>query len=153
MGRPGRLPPQLQAWVDARRRFRLSDAQVAMMRELGLNLRKIGQLGNHRQEPWKAQLPVFIEELYLKRCGRTEPEVVVSIEEHYRLDQQRTAARRAARADRTPQPPVAEKMAGDTTLDSDGTSARTICEDLRSRAMADALALVRDMWMIVRSCR
>lgn len=37
MGKANRLPPQLQVWVDARRRFGLSHAQVAMARELGLN--------------------------------------------------------------------------------------------------------------------
>lgn len=104
--KPNRLPPQLQAWADARRRFRLSHAQVAMARELGLNPRKFGHLGNHRQEPWKAPLPVFIEDLYLKRFGRAQPEVVLTIEEHHRRDQQRKAARRAARTDRAPQPPA-----------------------------------------------
>lgn len=96
-GTPGRLPPQLQIWVDARRRYRLSHAQVEMARELGLNPRKFGQLANHRQEPWKAPLPVFIEDLYRKRFGRSQPEVVVPIEDRHRQDQQRKAARRAAR--------------------------------------------------------
>jgi hypothetical protein len=103
-GKADRLPPQLQLWVDARRRYRLSHAQVAMARELGLNPRKFRQLGNHRQEPWKAPLPVFIEELYRKRFGRAQPEVVVPIQERYRQDQQRKAARRAARATRAQQP-------------------------------------------------
>jgi len=75
-----------------------------MARELGLNPRKFGQLGNHRKEPWKAPLPVFIEQPYLKRFGRTQPDVVVSVEERHRQDQQRKAARRAAPADRAPQP-------------------------------------------------
>jgi len=43
-----------------------------MARELGLKLRTLGQLGNHRQEPWKAPLPVFIEDLYAKRFGRAQ---------------------------------------------------------------------------------
>jgi hypothetical protein len=107
-GSADRLPPQLQVWVDVRRRFGLSHAQVAMARELGLNPRKFGQLGNHRQEPWKAPLPVFIEQLYLKRFGRSQPEVVVPVERQHRRDQQRKAARRAARADRAPQPPSPE---------------------------------------------
>jgi hypothetical protein len=68
-GTPGRLPSQLQVWVDARGRYRLSHAQVAMARELGLNPRKVGQLGNHRQEPWTAPLLALIEDLCVKRFG------------------------------------------------------------------------------------
>ncbi|HEX2808801.1 MAG TPA: hypothetical protein VHN80_21770, partial [Kineosporiaceae bacterium] len=60
----------------------------------------------HRQEPWKAPLPVFIEDLYVRRFGRAQPEVVVPIEERHRQDQQRKAARRAARAAQPQQPPT-----------------------------------------------
>ncbi len=95
-----RLPPQLQKWVEARHRYRLSHAQVEMARELGLNPANFGQLANHRQEPWKAPLPVIIEDLYLQRFGRALPEIVVPVEERHRQDQQRKAARRAARAAR-----------------------------------------------------
>ena len=51
-----------------------------MARELGLNPRKFGSLANHRQEPWKAPLPEFIEEIYFKRFCRTQPDNVRSIE-------------------------------------------------------------------------
>jgi hypothetical protein len=67
------LPPQIRAWVEARKRHRLSHAQVQMARELGLNPGKLGKLSNHGQEPWKAPLPQFIEHLYLKRFGREQP--------------------------------------------------------------------------------
>lgn len=59
----------LQAWAEARRRHRLSDAQVQMARELGLNPRKLGALANHRRERWKVRLTEFIEELYRKRLA------------------------------------------------------------------------------------
>ena len=74
------LPPQVRAWVEARKRHRLSHAQVQMARELGLNPGKLGKLSNHRQEPWKAPLPQFIEHLYLKRFGREQPRVVTPAE-------------------------------------------------------------------------
>ncbi len=74
-------PAETQAWVDARRRHRLSTVHVQMARELGLNPRKLGKIDNHRQEPWKAPLPAFIEQLYAKRFGRLRPEVVMVIEE------------------------------------------------------------------------
>jgi len=67
------VSPQAQAWADARKRHHLSHMHVQMARELGLNPRKLGKIDNHRQEPWKAPLPQFIEHLYLKRFGRERP--------------------------------------------------------------------------------
>jgi hypothetical protein len=92
-----KLPRNLQDWVEARRRFRLSHAHVQMARELGMNPRKLGKLDNHHQEPWKAPLPLFIEHLYFKRFGRERPDVVVSIEERASALQAKKAARREAR--------------------------------------------------------
>jgi hypothetical protein len=100
---PKVLSPKVQAWVEARKRYHLSHAQVQMARELGLNPRKLGKIANHRQEPWKAPLPEFIEHLYLKRFGRERPQVVTPAEKgdrspaakkvtpnrHERLDEQR----------------------------------------------------------------
>jgi hypothetical protein len=81
MGTSKPLPPRLQAWADARKRHRLSHAHVQMARELGLNPAKLGKLNNHRQEPWKAPLTQFIEDLYVKRFGRERPDDVKTIEE------------------------------------------------------------------------
>lgn len=61
-----------QPWIDAQRRYRLSDEQILMARELGMNPKKFGSLANHKQEPWKSPLPEFIEEIYEKRFGRTK---------------------------------------------------------------------------------
>jgi len=58
-----------QVWIDARKRYGLSDAHIKMARELGLNPKKFGKIANHRQEPWKVPLPQFIEEIYFKRFG------------------------------------------------------------------------------------
>jgi hypothetical protein len=76
-----RIPPDLQRWIDARKRFHLSHAQVQMARELGLNPGKFGGLANHRQEPWKLPLSQYIEHLYFKRFGKEKPDIVRSIEE------------------------------------------------------------------------
>lgn len=91
---------KLQAWIDARKRHRLSHAQIQMARELGMNPAKLGKIDNHKQEPWKLPLPQFIEELYFKRFGKTAPDAVMSIEERARLDQQKKEARRAAKPQR-----------------------------------------------------
>lgn len=49
-----------------------------MARELGMN-------------------PAFIEELYLKRFGKERPDVVHTIEERARLEEQKKAAKREAK--------------------------------------------------------
>jgi hypothetical protein len=92
-----RIPAELQVWIDARKRYRLSDAQVQMARELGLNPRKLGGLANTRQEPWKAPLPEFIEHLYSKRFGRTAPERVRSLEEMAQERERRKVEKRERR--------------------------------------------------------
>ncbi len=66
----------LEKWMVAQKRHRLSDKQVQMARELGLNPDKLGKIDNHKQETWKAPLPQFIEHIYFKRFKREEPETV-----------------------------------------------------------------------------
>src|SRR2546425_10591505 len=89
------LPPDLQRWVEARKRFRLSHAQVQMARELGMNPRKFGGLANADQEPWKLPLPQFIEKLYMKRFGRARPDRVASLEDRAQEIAAQKARRRA----------------------------------------------------------
>ncbi len=79
-----RIPQKLKVWIDARQRFHLSHAHVQMARELGMNPKKFGKLANHKQQPWKAPLPEFIESLYLKRFNKVRPDRVLSIEERAR---------------------------------------------------------------------
>ena len=100
MAKNSKLDPKLQAWVRARKRHRLSHAHVQMARELGMNPAKLGKLDNHDQEPWKAPLPIFIEELYEKRFGRSRPEMVRSIEELARERAWKMEAQRQAKAER-----------------------------------------------------
>lgn len=66
----------LEKWMVAQKRHRLSDKQVQMARELGLNPDKLGKIDNHKQEAWKAPLPQFIESIYFKRFKRENPETV-----------------------------------------------------------------------------
>ena len=67
-----------------------------MARELGMNPAKLGKLDNHDQEPWKMPLREYLEHLYLKRFGRPRPDAVMSIEDRWRLQEQKKEARRAA---------------------------------------------------------
>ena len=94
-----RIPANPQVWIEARHRYHLSHAHVQMARELGMNPKRIGGLANHKQEPWKAPLPVFIEDLYERRFGSPRPERVVSIEERAREIAQKKALRRQKRAE------------------------------------------------------
>lgn len=94
--------PKMQAWIDARKRHRLSHAQVQMARELGMNPAKLGKLDNRGQEPWKLPLPQFIEALYAKRFGKACPDDVLSIEDRLRLEEAKKAARRGAKRQADP---------------------------------------------------
>ena len=96
MGRK-KLSQDILNWIEARKRFHLSHAHVQMARELGMNPKKLGKLDNHRQEPWKAPLPQFIEHLYFKRFGKVRPEFVMSVEERARAKEAKRAARKEAR--------------------------------------------------------
>ncbi len=75
------IPADLAVWIDARKQYSLSHVHIQMARELGLNPRKLGKLDNHKQEPWKAPLPEFIEHCYWKHFKKERPEVVRTIED------------------------------------------------------------------------
>ena len=91
-----KIPEEYLKWIDARKRSRLSHAQIQLARELGMNPRKFGGLANHKQEPWKLPLPDFIEQLYYKRVKKDQPETVRSIEQMVK-DQNRQKEERKAR--------------------------------------------------------
>lgn len=82
-------------WIDVRKRYHLTDAQIQMARELGLNPHKLGKLANENQEPWKAPLPEFIEEIYFKRFGKRQPDEVRSIEQVVRYQREKKAEQKA----------------------------------------------------------
>jgi hypothetical protein len=72
---------KIEKWVVAQKKHKLSDRHVQMVRELGLNPDKLDKIDNHKQEPWKAPLPQFIEEIYFKRFKREEPVTVRSLKD------------------------------------------------------------------------
>jgi len=95
MAKQRKLPAKDQVWIDAQERFRLSDVQVQMARELGLNPKKLGKLANHDQEPWKEPLPGFIESLYRKRFKRDRPDNVRSSQQMVKDKREKHAERQA----------------------------------------------------------
>jgi len=58
-----------QNWLNAKKKYRLSNEVIEMAKQLGLNPKKFGGLANHKQERWKQPLPDFIRALYEKRFG------------------------------------------------------------------------------------
>ena len=66
---------QIEKWITAQKKHRLSDTHVQMARELGLNPDKLGKIDNHRQETWKA-LTQFIEDIYFKHFKKERPDAV-----------------------------------------------------------------------------
>ncbi len=97
MAKRPKIPQKLKPWIEARRRHRLSHAQIQMARELGMNPKKFGKLDNRDQEPWKLSLGQFIEQCYRKRFGRL-PATVLTLEQWTKQRQKKQAARRAAKA-------------------------------------------------------
>ena len=84
---------KMRAWIDARKRHHLSHAHVQMARELGMNPRKFGKIDNDDQEPWKMPLRYFIEDLYEQRFGKTQPDIVLTIEDMIRRDAAKKASK------------------------------------------------------------
>jgi hypothetical protein len=116
-----RIPPSMQPWIEARKRFRLSHAHVQMARELGLNPQKLGKLANHDQEPWKQPLPDFIVTLYVKHFGRERPETVKTIEEIAAAKQANKQAKKAAKIGARQQP--GQEASAEKALQLDGDEA------------------------------
>ena len=111
-----KIPEWLKPWIEAKQRHRLSQAHIQMARELGMNPRKLGKIDNHRQEPWKAPLPIFIETLYLKRFGKDRPDKVRSFVEMAAAEaakknakKLKKEAKKAARADTIAEPSSAAR--------------------------------------------
>lgn len=94
MAKQKQLSPKYQVWIDARKKFKLSHAHIQMAREIGLNPKKLGKLANHKQEPWKAPLPEFNENIYFKNFGKERPENVRSIEQIVKEKKQRQLERK-----------------------------------------------------------
>jgi hypothetical protein len=92
--KPAKIPEWLKPWIEAKKRHRLSQMHIQMARELGMNPRKFGSLDNHDQEPWKAPLPIFIENLYFKRFGKERPDKVRSFIEMAGAEEARKRARK-----------------------------------------------------------
>lgn len=98
MAKKQRIPHKFQPWIDARKKFRLSDAQIQMARELGLSPKRFAQYADRKDQPWKLPLAKFIETLYEKQFGKTRPDHVQSMEDIAADHVAKRAARKAENA-------------------------------------------------------
>ncbi len=80
MQKKGFIPNKLRPWIETRKKYNLSHAQIQMARELGLNPKKFGGMANHKQERWKVPLPDYIEDLYEKRFRKKLPDDIRPLE-------------------------------------------------------------------------
>jgi hypothetical protein len=62
-----------------------------------MNPKKLGKLGNHKQEPWKTPLRQFIEDLYFNRFGKERPDIVLPNKEKVRVDGEKKRNSRQAK--------------------------------------------------------
>ena len=122
------IPAKLQPWIEARRKFNLSHAHIQMARELGFNPKKLGQLNNHNQEPWKLPLPDFIVKLYLKQYGKQRPDIVRSIEEMVAEKQAKKRAQKARKLAQSQQPAANLEHSGDQNRNSTEATAKSSSE-------------------------
>ena len=56
-------------WLEAKRRCRLSDEEIRMAKELGINPRSLIKNIPAKSQPWKAPVREWIRELHAKRFG------------------------------------------------------------------------------------
>jgi hypothetical protein len=98
------LPPKLQIWVQARKRHRLSHAQVHMARELGLNPKKLGSLGNHHQQPGRHRYPSSSSTSTAKGSAESAPKAWLRSNRKHRSPNKDQQIRPAPRAQHNRRP-------------------------------------------------
>ena len=101
MAKKNRIPHKFHPWINARKKFRLSDAHIQMARELGLSPTRFAKYADRENQPWKLPLTKFIEAQYLKQFGKERPDEVKTMEEIAAAHVAKRAARKLANANKT----------------------------------------------------
>lgn len=97
MAKKKRIPHKFQPWIEARKKFHLSHAQIQMARELGLSPKKFGSYANRDQQPWKLPLHEFIEFLYERQFHKTAPDEIRTMEQIAAVHVAKRAQKKAAK--------------------------------------------------------
>jgi hypothetical protein len=138
MAKKQRIPHKFLPWIDARKKFRLSNAHIQMARELGLSPKRFGIYADNTDQPWKVPLPQFIEDQYKKQFDKERPDTVLSIEEIAAAHVAKRAARKARKLDAAEQETsqgdslTVEKMAEQATEQTTEPVAEKPIEDSTS---------------------
>jgi len=98
MQKKGFIPNKLRPWIEARKKYNLSHAQIQMARELELNPKKFCGMANQKQERWKVPLPDYIEELYEKRFRKKLPDDIRPLEVRDAEKRKRKAQNKVSRS-------------------------------------------------------
>lgn len=93
-----KIPRELQPWVEAKEKHRLSQKHIIMARELGMNPKGLGKLSGSKHQPWKLPLPEFIEECYFKRFKKEAPDEVLSFKQIQARQAKKKAESKARKA-------------------------------------------------------
>jgi hypothetical protein len=110
------IPPDIQKWIDAKKKSRLSQMHICIAMELGIPPRKLGGMGANPHELWKSPLPEYLEELYEKRFGSSRKPKVRSFVE---IAESRKKKKPPNEQVKTPQP-VSEPAASDAADPANG---------------------------------
>ena len=96
------ITDQLQLWVKVKRQYALTDAQVQMARELGVNPKRLSESESAVQGATQAPLGRHIEDLYLKRFKKHLPDAVMPLRQllHDTRARERAEARERRRRKR-----------------------------------------------------
>jgi hypothetical protein len=111
MAKKTRIPHKFQPWIDVRKKYVLSHAHIQMARELGLSPKNFGKLVKTEKQPWKKPLPEFIESQYERRFGKTQPDVVQTIEQLAAAHLEKRAEKKAAKLEASQQELEAKEVA------------------------------------------
>ncbi|MCC9655246.1 hypothetical protein [Rhodopirellula halodulae] len=95
-----RIPHKFLPWINIRKQYKLTHAEVQMARELGLEPRRFPSYADIKDQPWKKPLKEFIAALYLKQTGRDQPETIYTMEELAAQHVARRLAKKQAKAER-----------------------------------------------------
>ncbi|MDG2220456.1 MAG: hypothetical protein P8L85_03695, partial [Rubripirellula sp.] len=132
MAKKQRIPHKFLPWIDARKKFRLSNAHIQMARELGLSPKRFGSYADRTDQPWKLPLHKFIEAQYEKQFGKERPDEVLSMEEIAAAHVAKRAARKGEKAKLTQQSATSTETTSTETTSTETTSTETTSTETTS---------------------
>ncbi|MCC9643097.1 hypothetical protein LOC71_12495 [Rhodopirellula sp. JC740] len=138
-----RIPHKFLPWINIRKQYKLTHAEVQMARELGLEPRRFPSYADIKDQPWKKPLKEFIAALYLKQTGRDQPETIYTMEELAAQHVARRLAKKQAKAERLASgedPSAATDTAPQTPNEAESGDSQPAAQPPVSDAVEDVLS-------------